>query len=76
MNCHQLVEAVTEYLEGTMSPDERAQVERHLETCDGCAAYLDQVRETIRLTGRLTEDALPQEARESLLQAFRASRSS
>ncbi len=76
MNCGELVEAVTDYLEGSMSPEEVAEVERHLEVCEGCAIYLDQVRETIRLTGRLTEEALSDEARATLLQAFRSRRPS
>jgi anti-sigma factor RsiW len=76
VNCHELVEAVTDYLEGSMSPEEVAEVERHLEICDGCATYLEQVRETIRLTGRLTEETLSAGARETLVQAFRSRGSS
>jgi anti-sigma factor RsiW len=72
VNCHELVEAVTDYLEGTISPEEMAEIERHLAQCEGCAVYLEQVRETIRLTGRLTEEALSEGARDTLLQAFRA----
>ena len=39
---------------------------------DGCRAYLEQVRRTINLAGRLHEEAIPPEARERMLQAFRA----
>jgi anti-sigma factor RsiW len=74
VRCQDLVEIVTDYLEGTLSPSSRARVERHLRRCDGCDRYLAQIRATIELTGRLTVDdveALGAEARDRLLHAFR-----
>jgi hypothetical protein len=46
--------------------------EEHLRGCDGCTAYMEQFRTTIRLTGMLTEEQVPAEARDALLGAFRA----
>ena len=69
--CNELVEIVTEYVEGALTPSERARVEAHLRNCPGCTAYVEQMRETIRLTGRLREDDIPADVRESLLDAFR-----
>jgi anti-sigma factor RsiW len=71
MNCRTLVELVTDYLEGALPDEERARIDAHLAGCDGCTAYLEQMRTTIRLTGMLTEDQIPVEAREELLGAFR-----
>ncbi len=51
--CQELVELVTLYLEGGLGPDERARFEAHLQICDECRAYLDQIRRTIWLLGRL-----------------------
>ena len=73
--CIEFVEVVTDYLEGAMAPDDRARFEAHLAGCGGCARYLDQIRTTIELAGRLTVadvDALGPDAREELLGAFRA----
>ena len=75
ITCREVVEIVTEYLEGVLSTDERARFEQHLLTCRGCIDYLDQMRETIRLTGTLTEDALEPLQKEALLAAFRNWRS-
>ena len=72
MNCSELVELVTEYLEGALPEDRRARFEEHLRGCDGCTAYMEQFRTTIRLTGMLTEEQVPAEARDALLGAFRA----
>jgi anti-sigma factor RsiW len=76
--CVEFVEVVTDYLDGVMPPAERARLERHLRGCPGCTRYLEQIRTTITLVGRLTEDdvdALGSEARDELLTAFRAYRS-
>jgi anti-sigma factor RsiW len=76
MSCQDLVELVTEYLEDALAPEDRVAVEAHLADCDGCTAYLEQMRTTIRLTGALTEEHVPREAREPLLRVFREWRSS
>jgi anti-sigma factor RsiW len=72
LTCRELVELVTDYLEDALSTAERARFEEHLATCAGCQEYVEQLRETIRLTGTLTEDSLSPPMREELLEAFRA----
>ncbi len=72
--CRELVEIVTDYLEGALPSGERARVEAHLAECPGCTVYVEQMRETIRLTGRLGEDDVPEPVREALLHAFRGAR--
>jgi anti-sigma factor RsiW len=76
ISCQELVELVTDYLEDALPPAERARFERHLEGCGGCAAYLEQMRTTIELTGRLTLAQIEPDAEEALLQAFRDWRAS
>ena len=71
MNCQELVELITDYLDGAMPEVERRSVDEHLAACDGCTTYLEQFRTTIVLTGMLTEEQVPPEARDALLEAFR-----
>ncbi len=71
MTCVELVEVVTDYLEGTLSRRERRRVERHVAACPYCDLYIEQIREVIRTLGRLTEETIPPEARDELLVAFR-----
>ncbi|HZX64632.1 MAG TPA: zf-HC2 domain-containing protein [Myxococcales bacterium] len=71
LSCAELVELVTDYLEGALSADEREQVEKHLAICKGCAEYVRQMRETIAASGALHREPLSREAREKLLRAFR-----
>lgn len=72
MDCEELVELVTDYLEAVLDPDTRARVERHLAGCDGCTAYLEQMRTTIVLLGQLPPDELDAPSRDRLLHLFRA----
>ncbi len=76
MSCAELVELVTDYLEGALAGPERARLEEHLAECDGCSAYLEQMRTTIRLTGMLVPEHVPAEGRDELLRVFRAWRGS
>ena len=71
LTCHEVVELITDYLEDVLPPDDRRRVEEHLAICDGCTAYLEQMRETIRLTGMLTEEQVPEDQKQVLLEAFR-----
>lgn len=71
LTCRELVELVTEYLEGALPAAARARFEAHLAQCAGCTNYVEQARLTIQLTGQLTEDSLSPAAREELLRIFR-----
>ena len=72
LTCQELVELVTDYLEGAMPSPERARFEAHLEGCSGCNQYLDQIQRTIRIVGALTEEALEPRAKDDLLKIFHA----
>jgi predicted anti-sigma-YlaC factor YlaD len=72
LGCHELVELVTAYLEGAMAPPERVRLEAHLAVCQGCRAYLDQMRLTIRAVGHLPEESVTPAAQHDLLGVFRA----
>jgi anti-sigma factor RsiW len=74
LSCQELVELVTDYLEGALSPDDHARFEAHLAGCTGCDAHLEQVRTTIALVRASGE--LPSERPEmaALLAAFRGRR--
>lgn len=72
ISCHELVELVTEYLEEAMAPSERARLEVHLNGCRSCRHYLDQMRKTIDVVGEIPEESVAPQAREELLEVFRA----
>lgn len=76
MNCSELVELVTDYLEGSMPAEQRARFDEHVSGCDGCTTYLEQFRITIRLTGMLSEEQVEPATRETLLGVFRDWRAS
>ena len=72
MPCQELVELVTDYLEDRLSPVDRLRFEAHIAECEYCETYLEQMRQTIRTLGRISEESLSDAARETLLEAFRS----
>ncbi len=72
LSCREVVELVTAYLEGALTEAEEVRFEEHLAMCDGCAAYLDQMRRTVDLAGRLDPEAVDVEACDRLIHAFRS----
>ena len=71
MVCQELVELVTEYLDGSLPADQRIRFEEHIAYCGSCVRYLEQMRQTIVLTGALRESDIDPEARETMLHVFR-----
>lgn len=76
LSCQELVELVTNYLDGALTEDERHSFEHHIEGCTGCREYVRQMRQTIELTGRLTPADVSPEAEQKLINAFRDWRAS
>jgi anti-sigma factor RsiW len=69
--CQQVVELVSDYLEGALSGRDRRRFEHHLDGCPLCTEYLAQMRETIRLTGRLVPEDLSPQMREEFTELYR-----
>jgi len=69
--CEEVVELVTDYLEGGLDPDTTRAVDAHLAQCPGCDAYLEQMRGTISALGRVPVETLSEQARADLIAAFR-----
>ena len=79
IRCLEMVEVVTEWMEGALDDDARAAVEEHLAICPDCVAYLDQLRATTALAARLADtdvvaEPAPNGLKVRLLAAFNASR--
>ena len=69
--CQQAVELVTDYLEGRLSRRDHRRFERHLAGCPNCSAYLEQIRQTIKVTGQMMPESLEPAARNELIDLFR-----
>jgi len=76
MACKELVEVITDYLEGTLPQRDRVRFEAHILTCAPCREYVEEMRTTLRLTGRLTVESISASKRDELLRAFRRMRAS
>jgi len=69
--CKELVEIITDYLEQTLPERDRTRFEAHILTCPPCREYVAEMKNTLRLTGRLTVESISPGARDDLLRAFR-----
>jgi anti-sigma factor RsiW len=69
--CQEVVEMVTDYLEGALPAADRRRLEAHLAGCPHCTEYLAQMRETIRLAGRVTPDDLTPQMRADFTDLYR-----
>ena len=71
LTCRQLAEIITDYFEGALSPADRVRFDGDLADCDNCTLYVEQMRTTIAVSGRVAEHDLPPAVRVELLEAFR-----
>lgn len=71
IDCIEVVELVTDYLEGVLDEATRAEIEAHLALCGPCQIYLDQMRVTIDVLGHVPVETLTDKAKSDLVAAFR-----
>ena len=71
ITCQEVVELVTDYLERALDAGETSLFEEHLNFCDGCVTYVDQIRVTVETVGHIASEEVPAETRDKLLTAFR-----
>lgn len=71
ITCQEVVDLVTDYLEGELSVHDSSLFEQHLNFCDGCVSYVDQIKATVVMVGRIREEEVPPDTRRQLMAAFR-----
>jgi anti-sigma factor RsiW len=74
MACNELVDVITEYLEGTLPAGDRRRFEAHLDACPFCTSYLEQMRAAVGRLSDLADDKLSADAHAAVLEAFRGRR--
>lgn len=71
LSCREVVELVTDHLDGALSAEEVALFEQHLNFCEGCVWYVEQIKTTVDALGEIREEDLPPEAKDRLMTMFR-----
>lgn len=71
LNCKDITDLLTEYLEGQMSLADRMQVKMHLAMCGHCQRYVDQLKLTIDSCGGIPEPEVDDHLEQELLARFR-----
>ena len=71
LSCQEVVELVTEYLDESLSTEEMSLFEQHLNFCEGCVWYVEQLRTTVEVLGEVREEDISPEIKDRLVDAFR-----
>jgi predicted anti-sigma-YlaC factor YlaD len=71
LSCQEVVELVTDYLDESLSAEDAVLFEQHLNFCEGCVWYVDQIRTTVEMLGEIREEDIPPETKDRLMGAFR-----
>jgi predicted anti-sigma-YlaC factor YlaD len=71
LNCQEVVELVTDYLEQALLPEMQAKFEEHIAECPGCDTYLEQVQQTIMMLRKLSEQQMFPKTKHELVEIFR-----
>ena len=70
LQCREVIDLLTDYFEGALPAERRVVLEQHLLMCAGCTAYVEQLRTSIDLTGRLQEQDVPAAVMARLVRMF------
>jgi anti-sigma factor RsiW len=62
-NCSQILALLSDYIDGRLPSDVRAELDQHLAGCSDCTAFVGTFRSTVALLHTLEEKDLPQELR-------------
>jgi anti-sigma factor RsiW len=76
ISCQEVVELVTDYLDQALPADEASLFEQHINFCDGCIWYVEQIKSTAEALGEVREEDISPEAKDRLMSAFREWRGS
>jgi anti-sigma factor (TIGR02949 family) len=71
LECREVVEVVSDFLDGAMTAEDRARLEQHLLVCPPCTLHVAQVRATIEHIAALRGEQVPAEVGPALVSAFR-----
>jgi len=75
--CDRFYQALSDFLDGTLSAAERQAVEEHMRRCPPCEVYLEQFRRVVETTGRVCREDLPADfdrVMRGVMQAWKAAR--
>lgn len=70
VRCSEVVEVLSDYLEGVLPAEQRVPLEQHLLLCEGCTTFVGQLRTSIALTGRIQEEDVPPQVMDRVLRMF------
>ena len=71
MRCRQVVDKISEYIDGELDPELVRELECHLQHCEDCRVVVDTTRKTVEVFCHTEPAPLPNDVHERLNQLFR-----
>lgn len=71
LSCQAVVELVTDYLDKALPPEKAALFEQHINFCEGCVLYVEQIQKTAEVLEEVREEDVSPEAKDRLMRTFR-----
>jgi anti-sigma factor RsiW len=71
MRCRQVIDKISEYIDGELDPELVRELERHLQHCEDCRVVVDTTRQTVEVFCHTEPAPLPSDVHERLNQMFR-----
>jgi anti-sigma factor RsiW len=70
MRCKQVVDKISEYIDGELDPELVREMERHMEHCEDCRIVVDTTRKTVEIFCHTDPAPLPEDVVERLNRMF------
>jgi anti-sigma factor RsiW len=74
IECRQIADLLSDYLDGTLPKPTRELLEWHIEGCGPCVAFVNTYRGTINAATKLKDVEIPSELKQRLLAVLRNQR--
>ena len=68
--CRELLERLSEYLDGELDEAACAEIESHMADCEPCVAFLRSLRHTVAQIGSLPQPRLPEDVKRACAEAY------
>ena len=68
--CQEVVELVSDLIDGTLPAPLRRRMEHHLTGCDPCIEYVGQIRATVALAAEVEPEPIDPAARQHLMDLY------
>ncbi|MBI1747530.1 MAG: zf-HC2 domain-containing protein [Acidobacteria bacterium] len=72
ITCRQVIELLSDYINRELSPEDKTELDQHLQGCQNCGTFLYTLRQSVDLLKDLKEEDIPEEVNARLRNFLRS----